>query len=90
MWSVGFAAFATNAVQFGNDQLQDLSARDSFLFIHWLLLTQFIGVGLGKLAWSVSADSYYVYEFLSIRFIYPHICDCNTTILVYYQVQVVN
>ena len=52
MFSIGFAAFAANVIQFGIDQLQDLPARDSFLFIHWLLLTQFIRVSLGKIVWS--------------------------------------
>ena len=57
MVSIGFAAFAANVIQFGIDQLQDLPARDSFLFIHWFLLTQYIGVSIGKLAWSVSIVS---------------------------------
>ena len=52
MFSIGFAAFAANVIQFGIDQLQDLPARDSFLFIHWLLLTQFIGVSIGKVVCS--------------------------------------
>ena len=38
MMAIGFAAFAANVIQFGIDQLQDLPARDSFLFIHWFLL----------------------------------------------------
>ena len=34
MMLIGFSAFAANVIQFGIDQLQDLPARDSFLFIH--------------------------------------------------------
>ena len=44
MLSIGFAGFAANVVQFGIDQLQDLPARDSFLFIYWHLLVQYIGI----------------------------------------------
>ena len=51
---IGFAAFAANVVQFGTDQLRDLPARDSFLFIHWLLFTQYIGVSIGMFVWSIS------------------------------------
>ena len=51
---IGFAAFAANVVQFGIDQLRDLPARDSFLFIHWLLFTQYIGVSIGLFVWSIS------------------------------------
>ena len=50
--SIGFAAFAANIIQFGIDQLQDLPAKTSFLFIHWHLLTFYIGVGIGKFLWS--------------------------------------
>ena len=57
MMSIGFAA---NVIQFGIDQLQDLPARDSFLFIHWFLLTQYIGVSIGKLVWSVSIVSFFM------------------------------
>ena len=60
MWSVGFTAFAANVIQFGIDQLRDLPARDSFLFIHWLLLTQFIGVSIGKIAWSISGATFFI------------------------------
>ena len=51
---IGFAAFAANVVQFGIDQLRDLPTRDSFLFIHWLLFTQYIGVSIGLFVWSIS------------------------------------
>ena len=52
MLLVGFSAFAANVIQFGIDQLQDLPARDSFLFIHWFLMVMYIGISIGKLAWS--------------------------------------
>ena len=52
--STGFAAFAANVIQFGIDQLQDLPAKSSFLFIHWFLLTVYTGNGIGKLVWSTS------------------------------------
>ena len=51
------AGFAANVIQFGIDQLQDLPARDSFLFIYWYLLVQHIGVGIGKLVWSAAAPT---------------------------------
>ena len=54
MLSIGIVAFAANVIQLGIDQLQDFPARDSFLFIHWLLLTQYIGISVGKLVWSIS------------------------------------
>ena len=60
MMAIGFAAFAANVIQFGIDQLQDLPARNSFLFIHWFLLTQYIGVSMGKLVWSVSIVSFFM------------------------------
>ena len=44
--STGFAAFAANVIQFGIDQLQDLPAKSSFLFIHWFLLTVYTGNGI--------------------------------------------
>ncbi len=47
--SVGFAAFSANVIQFGIDQLRDSPTRDSFLFIHWFVLTTYIGLGVGKL-----------------------------------------
>ena len=47
--SIGFAAFSANAIQFGIDQLQDFPVRDSFLFVYWYLLMQYIGIGIGKL-----------------------------------------
>ena len=50
--SVGFAAFAANVIQFGIDQLQDLPAKSSFLFIHWYLLVLYGGFIIGKLMWS--------------------------------------
>ena len=50
--SIGFAAFAANVIQFGIDQLQDLPAKSSFLFIQWHLLTLYTGVAMGKLVWS--------------------------------------
>ena len=53
--SVGFAAFAANVIQFGIDQLQDLPAKSSFLFIHWHLLVIYFGVSIGKLIWNTSA-----------------------------------
>ena len=53
MMLIGFSAFAANVIQFGIDQLQDLPARDSFLFIHWFLMVMYIGISIGKLAWSV-------------------------------------
>ena len=49
---VGFVPFAANIVQLGIDQLQDLPARSSFLFIYWLILTLYAGVSLGKIVWS--------------------------------------
>ena len=49
---VGFSAFAANVIQLGIDQLQDLPARDSFLFIHWFLMVMYIGISIGKLGWS--------------------------------------
>ena len=52
--SIGFAAFAANVIQFGIDQLQDLPAKSSFLFIYWFLLTLYAGVSIGKLVWSTS------------------------------------
>ena len=52
MVSVGFAAFAANVIQFGIDQLQDLPAKSSFLFIHWYLLVLYGGFIIGKLIWS--------------------------------------
>ncbi len=51
-FSVGFAAFSANVIQFGIDQLRDSPTRDSFLFIHWFVLTMYIGLSAGKLAWS--------------------------------------
>ena len=54
MLFIGFAAFAANVVQFGIDQLRDLPARDSFIFIHWLLFTQYIGESIGMFVWSTS------------------------------------
>ena len=53
MMLIGFSAFAANVIQFGIDQLQDLPARDSFLFIHWFLMVMYIGISIGKLGWSV-------------------------------------
>ena len=50
--SVGFAAFAANVIQFGIDQLQDLPAKSSFLFIHWYLLVLYGRFIVGKLIWS--------------------------------------
>ena len=50
--SIGFAAFAANVIQFGIDQLQDLPAKSSFLFIHWYLLVLYGGVSIGKLIWT--------------------------------------
>ena len=44
MMLIGFSAFAANVIQFGIDQLQDLPARDSFLFIHWFLMAMYIGI----------------------------------------------
>ena len=55
--SIGVSAFAANVIQFGVDQLQDLPARDSFLFIHWFLMTIYIGISIGKLAWSTVSSS---------------------------------
>ena len=52
MMLIGFSAFAANVIQFGIDQLQDLPARDSFLFIHWFLMAMYIGISIGKLGWS--------------------------------------
>ena len=52
MMLIGFSAFAANVIQFGIDQLQDLPARDSFLFIHWFLMVMYIGISIGKLGWS--------------------------------------
>ena len=60
IWSIGFAAFAANVIQFGIDQLQDFPSRDSFLFIHWLLLTQYIGVGIGNFLWSAVTATFFV------------------------------
>ena len=51
--SVGFAAFSANVIQFGIDQLRDSPTRDSFLFIHWFVLTMYIGLSVGKLTWTV-------------------------------------
>ncbi len=48
---IGFAAFAANVmIQFGIDQLP---ARDCFLFIHWFIFTLYFGISLGRLhiAW---------------------------------------
>ena len=50
--SIGFAAFAANVIQFGIDQLQELPARNATLFIYWFLLTIYIGMGVGKVAFS--------------------------------------
>ena len=50
--SIGFAAFAANVIQFGIDQLQELPARNASLFIYWFLLTVYIGMGVGKVAFS--------------------------------------
>ena len=54
--SVGFAAFSANVIQFGIDQLRDSPTRDSFLFIHWFVLTMYIGLSVGKLMWVVFSD----------------------------------
>ncbi len=54
--SVGFAAFSANVIQFGIDQLRDSPTRDSFLFIHWFVLTMYIGVSVGKLMWVVLSN----------------------------------
>ena len=56
--SVGFAAFTANVIQFGIDQLQDLPARNCFLFIYWFLLTSYIGVSIGKLAFSAILSTF--------------------------------
>ena len=60
MVSIGFAGFAANVIQFGIDQLQDLPARDSFLFIYWYLLVQHIGVGIGKLVWTAATPTGFI------------------------------
>ena len=60
---IGFSAFTANVIQFGIDQLQDLPARDSFLFIHWFLLVMYIGIAIEKLAWSSLVSSAYVFIF---------------------------
>ncbi len=52
-FSVGFAVFSANVIQFGINQLRDSPTRDSFLFIHWFVLTMYIGLSVGKLTWSV-------------------------------------
>ena len=49
---VGFVPFAANIVQLRIDQLQDLPARSSFLFIYWLILTLYAGISIGKMVWS--------------------------------------
>ena len=68
---IGFSAFAANVIQFGIDQLQNLPARDSFLFIHWFLMVMYIGISIGKLAWSsmTVTPSSVVLFFLSISII---------------------
>ena len=63
MLLIGFSAFAANVIQFGIDQLQDLPARDSFLFIHWFLMAMYIGIAIGKLALSSLVNSAYVFIF---------------------------
>ena len=60
MLFIGFAAFAANVIQFGVDQLQDLSVRDSFLFVHWFIFTQYIGISVGKLVWSTSIATFFL------------------------------
>ena len=60
MLSVGFAGFAANVVQFGVDQLRDLPTRDCFLFIYWHLLVQYIGIGIGKFAWSAVIPAVFI------------------------------
>ena len=74
-WSVGYAAFAANVIRFGIDQLQDLPTRDSFLFIHWFLLTQYIGVSIGKVAWSTASVD------LLVTMIYATIAGCVLLLL---------
>ncbi len=61
--SVGFAAFSANVIQFGIDQLRDSPTRDSFLFIHWFVLTMYIGLSVGKLMWVVFSDILSVISF---------------------------
>ena len=60
IWSIGFAAFAANVIQFGIDQLQEFPVRDSFLFIHWFLLTRYIGVSIGKFLFSAAPATYFL------------------------------
>ena len=58
--SVGFAAYAANVIQFSIDQLQDLPARNGFLLVYWFLLTSYIGVSIGKLAFSAILSTFLV------------------------------
>ena len=67
--STGFAAFAANVIQFGIDQLQDLPAKSSFLFIHWFLLTVYTCDSIGKLVWSTCTLSLPIHPLLSIGFL---------------------
>ena len=57
--SIGFAAFAANVIQFGIDQLQELPARNATLFIYWFLLTIYIGMGVGKVAYSCIPSTHF-------------------------------
>ena len=42
-YSVGFGGFQSNVVQFGLDQLLDVSSEDLSLFLHWFVWTEYVG-----------------------------------------------
>ena len=51
---IAFTIFSINALQFGMDQLHDLSTEDSILFIHWHVWIYYLSSFITDVIWNLS------------------------------------